>query len=90
MSETMSASAQLSIYPLRQPHLAPAVDAVRDALLAHGLTPQVGPMSTIVSADVATLFRALAEAFVSATAQGEAVMTITISNACPVLPPLHG
>jgi len=90
MSESMSASAQLSVYPLRQPHLAPAVDAVRDALLGHGLSPQVGPMSTIVSGDVATLFRALADAFAAATARGEVVMTITVSNACPVPPPPHG
>jgi hypothetical protein len=47
-------------------------------------------MSTIVSADVATLFRALADAFAAATARGEAVMTITVSNACPVPPPPRG
>ena len=38
----MSASAQVSVYPLRQPHLGPAVDVVRDVLVAHGLAPQVG------------------------------------------------
>lgn len=80
----MSASAQVSIYPLRQPHLGPAVDAVRDVLLAHGLAPHVGPMSTLVSGEVDTLFRALGAAFADAAASGEVVMTFTVSNACPV------
>jgi uncharacterized protein YqgV (UPF0045/DUF77 family) len=80
----MSASAQLSVYPLRQQHLGPVVDAVRDVLLAHGLTPHVGPMSTLVSGEVDVLFRALGAAFAAATEAGEVVMTFTVSNACPV------
>ena len=80
----MTTSAQISVYPLRQEHLGPAVESVRSALEEHGLTPQVGPMSTTVTGESGTLFAALAEAFTKAATSGQVVMTITISNACPV------
>ena len=78
----MAASAQIAIYPLRQPHLAPAIDAVARALRGHGLHPEPGPMSTYVTGDAAAILAALGEAFAAAT--GEVVMTLTLSNACPV------
>lgn len=77
-------SAQLSLYPLRQDPLSPVVQAVADALMAAGLQPHVGPMSTVVTGEVATIFAALQEAFVRAAASGDGVMTVTLSNACPV------
>jgi uncharacterized protein YqgV (UPF0045/DUF77 family) len=80
----MIASAQISVYPLRQERLAPAVENVRSALISHGLAPQVGPMSTTVVGDDATIFGALREAFAKAAASGEIVMTVTVSNACPI------
>ena len=80
----MIASAQISIYPLRQDRLGPTIEMVRAALAAHGLEPQVGAMSTIVVGEDSVLFAALAEAFASAGETGEVVMTITVSNACPI------
>jgi uncharacterized protein YqgV (UPF0045/DUF77 family) len=77
-------SAQVSIYPLRQEHLSPAIETVRHVFDRHDLHPQVGAMSTVVTGDEAVVFRALQEAFVSAAATGQVVMTITVSNACPV------
>ncbi len=77
-------SAQVSIYPLRQARLTPAIVAVRTALEARGLSTEVGPMSTRVTGGAETLFAALGEAFVRAAATGQVVMTITVSNACPV------
>lgn len=44
----MVVSAQISIYPLQQAHLSPAIAAVRTALEARGFHPEVGPMSTLV------------------------------------------
>lgn len=82
----MTSSAQISIYPLRQEHLGPAVEAVRETLEAHGLRAQVGPMSTIVTGETGIVFAALAEAFDKAARTGEVVMTLTVSNACPVPP----
>jgi uncharacterized protein YqgV (UPF0045/DUF77 family) len=84
MTSTVVVSAQVSIYPLRQEHLRPAVDAVRRALEDRGLQPQVGPMSTVVTGEAAVVFAALQEAFGRAAATGHVVMTVTVSNACPV------
>jgi uncharacterized protein YqgV (UPF0045/DUF77 family) len=80
----MVISAQLSLYPLRQTHLSPAIQAVREALTAAGLQPEVGPMSTLVTGEAEVLFAALCEAFLRAAAMGYVVMSVTLSNACPV------
>lgn len=79
----MNVSAQISIYPLRQSRLQPAIDAVRAVLDKHGLSPNVGPMSTTVIGEVTVIFSALAEAFAEAATLGDVVMTVTASNACP-------
>ena len=78
------ASAQISVYPLRQDSLGPAIEQVRASLAAHGLTPEIGPMSTLVVGDDAVIFAALGEAFAKAAELGAVVMTVTVSNACPV------
>ena len=57
----MIVSAQVSIYPLRQEHFAPAIAAVQSAFTARGLAPKTGPMSTLVVGDAQSLFTALAE-----------------------------
>jgi uncharacterized protein YqgV (UPF0045/DUF77 family) len=80
----MIVSAQVAIYPLRQERLTPTIAAVRDALVAAGLTPEVGPMSTTVTGEVAAVFSALQNAFAQAAGHGHVVMTVTVSNACPV------
>jgi uncharacterized protein YqgV (UPF0045/DUF77 family) len=80
----MIASTQISIYPLRQDRLGPAVEIVRTALVAHGLEPQVGAMSTVVVGEDRVIFAALAEAFAKAGEIGAVVMTVTVSNACPI------
>jgi uncharacterized protein YqgV (UPF0045/DUF77 family) len=80
----MIASAQISVYPLRQARLGPAVETVRAALEARGLAPQTGPMSTLVIGDSALLFAALGESFEATASLGEVVMTVAFSNACPV------
>lgn len=80
----MTTSAQISVYPLRQEHLGPVIDSLTAALRKHGLTPQVGPMSTIVAGEGGVIFSALADAFSEAASKGQVVMTVTISNACPV------
>jgi uncharacterized protein YqgV (UPF0045/DUF77 family) len=77
-------TAQISIYPLRQDHLGPTIDLVRQTLEAHGLRAEVGPMSTMVTGDAATIFAALAETFDTAARTCQVVMTFTVSNACPI------
>lgn len=82
----MIVSAQVAIYPLRQDRLTPAITAVSQALEAAGLRPEIGPMTTTVTGEASTVFRALEEAFAKAGASGHVVMTVTVSNACPVGP----
>ena len=80
----MIVSAQISVYPLRQDRLAPAIEAVRAALAGHGISPEVGAMSTIAVGEDAAVFAALRDAFATAAALGDVVMTVTVSNACPI------
>jgi len=80
----MGASAQIAIYPLRQERLTPAVAAVQQALCSRGLEAQPGPMSTCVVGEADAIFAALHAAFVQAAATGHVVMTVTVSNACPL------
>ena len=80
----MDIGAQISIYPLRQEHLSPTIEALRSALEAAALQPIVGPMSTTVRGNPEVVFAALREAFVQAMQRGAVVMTVTFSNACPI------
>ena len=80
----MIASAQISVYPLRQDRLSPAIEIVRGALAGHGLAPQIGAMSTVVVGEESAIFAALGDAFARAAELGQVVMTVTISNACPI------
>ena len=52
----MSASAQISVYPLHQEHLGPVIEIVRETLEAHGLRTRIGSMSTIVTGKTGIVF----------------------------------
>jgi uncharacterized protein YqgV (UPF0045/DUF77 family) len=79
----MEISAQVSLYPLGQSDLGPAIEAVWKALGSHGLAAQPGAMSTLVQGNDRTVFAALRDAFTEATQYGGAVMVVTVSNVCP-------
>ena len=80
----MFLAAQVSIYPLRQPRLSPAIDKALGIFEQRGLEVTPGTMSSVVSGDDEALFAATKEVFQQASEQGEVVMIITLSNACPV------
>ena len=77
-------SCQISIYPLGVEELGPAIEAAVAELRAAGLEPEVGPMATYVTGDEDTVFEGLKRAFEVAGREGHVVMTITVSNACPL------
>jgi uncharacterized protein YqgV (UPF0045/DUF77 family) len=79
----MVVSTQVSIYPLRQERLSPAIRAVQERPEATGLRPEVGAMSTMVGGEDDAVLGALQEASQEAAA-GQVVLTITASNACPI------
>jgi uncharacterized protein YqgV (UPF0045/DUF77 family) len=75
-------TAQVSLYPLRQETLSPAIDEALQVFEAHGLHVEPGAMSSLITGDDAALFSALQEAFCRAAGQGQVVMVATFSNAC--------
>ena len=77
-------TAQVSLYPLRQESLSPAIDAAVATFQEHDLDVEPGPMSTLITGDDVAIFGALQEAFREAAGQGHLVMVVTFSNACPV------
>lgn len=80
-------SAQLSLYPLRQEQLRPAVDDAIELLEGRGLDVRPGAMSTVVSGDDEVVFDAVRDVLRAAAVRGDVVMVATFSNACPVAPP---
>lgn len=77
-------TAQVSLYPLGQDDLSPAIDAVLRVFEAHGLRVEPGAMSTLLAGEDGALFAALHEAARTADRAGKMVMVITVSNACAV------
>ena len=77
-------SVLLSLYPLRQPRLGPAISKALDVFQARGLQVSSGAMSTMVVGEADALFDALKASFQSAAALGDVVMIASISNCCPV------
>jgi uncharacterized protein YqgV (UPF0045/DUF77 family) len=83
----MNIAAQVSLYPLGQARLGPAINAVLAIFAEHGLVVEPGAMSSVISGETAALFAALQAAFTHVAAQGQVVMVVTLSNACPVIVP---
>ena len=77
-------AAQVSLYPLRQASLSPAIDQALQIFRERGLDVEPGAMSTLITGDDAAVFDALQEAFRRVAEQGQVVMVVTLSNACPV------
>ncbi len=76
-------TAQVSLYPLRQVSIGPDIREAVRTFKRHGLHVRVGEMSTLVWGEEETVFEALQEAFHRTSEQGDAVMCVTLSNACP-------
>jgi uncharacterized protein YqgV (UPF0045/DUF77 family) len=74
---------QLSVYPLRQPHLRPAIEAALRAARDEGVEITVGRLSTLVSGDEPAVFAALRAAFRAAGSSGSTVMVATLSTGVP-------
>jgi uncharacterized protein YqgV (UPF0045/DUF77 family) len=73
----------IAVYPLGQQNY----DAVRralDALAAADVEVTSGTMNTVISGSEAAVFDAIRAAFAAAAERGGTVLTVTISNACPV------
>ncbi len=81
--DDMTLSAQLSIYPLRQPSLSLTINEALEVLQRFGLNVFKGSMSTLVLGQQNKVWSALKKVFSTASSHGQVVMIITLSNACP-------
>ncbi|MHB1133158.1 MAG: thiamine-binding protein [Chloroflexota bacterium] len=75
-------TAQVSIYPLRQERLGPAVEAFLTGLKVHDVAVEPGRAGTNVEGELDTVFAALRDGFAAAAATGECALVVTLSNAC--------
>lgn len=80
--------ATLAVYPLGEEGFR-AVDRAVEALAASGVQYEVRAMQTEIAGEPDAVFRALRAAYDAAAAEGGVVMTVSISNACP-LPEQNG
>ena len=76
-------SVQLSLYPLRQSQLGPAISRALEVFRARGLDVRPGTMSTVIVGDVDAVFDGLKASFQTAAALGDVVMVASVSNCCP-------
>ncbi len=74
---------QLSVYPLRQEHLRPAIEAALQAAADEGVTVSVGRLSTLAQGDEEAVFRALHAAFTAARSIGPVVLVATLVGGLP-------
>jgi uncharacterized protein YqgV (UPF0045/DUF77 family) len=74
---------QFSVYPLRQAHLRPAVEAAVKAATGAGVDVTVGRLSTFGQADEDAVFAAVRAAFTAARSFGPTVMVVTLSSGLP-------
>lgn len=81
--DSLPVSAQLSIYPLRQPSLSLTINAALNVLKDYGLKLIPGSMSTLILGAANQIWTALEKVFSEASEHGEVVMIVTMSNACP-------
>lgn len=84
--KTTTISAQVSLYPLRQAHLGPAISEMAEVLRAAGLDVRPGNMSTVVVGESGKVFDSLKASFQSAATLGDVVMVVSVSNCCPLTP----
>jgi uncharacterized protein YqgV (UPF0045/DUF77 family) len=77
-------TAQVSVYPLGRDDIGPIIDRIIAVLQASGLVIETNTMSTILAGEHDAVFSALRDASASAMTGGSAVMSVTLSNACPL------
>ena len=82
-TEGSSAVERVSLYPLRQEHLRPAIEAAVQAAAAEGVEVTVGRLSTFAPGGEEAVFSAVRAAFDAAKSFGPTVMVVTLSSGLP-------
>jgi len=76
-------TAQVSLYPLPQSPLTPEMSEALQIFQGCAVEVEPDAVSTLLVGDDSPIFAALQKAFCHAAEQGEVVMVVTLSNACP-------
>jgi uncharacterized protein YqgV (UPF0045/DUF77 family) len=82
-TEAAQVGLQFSLYPLRQAHVRPAIEAALRAATAQGVPVTVGRLSTFGTGDEEAVFAAVRAAFDAARSYGPTVMVVTFSSGLP-------
>jgi YKOF-related Family len=82
-TEEAQVGLQFSLYPLRQAHVRPAIEAAVRAASAEGVALTVGRLSTFGAGGEEAVFAAVRAAFTAARSQGPTVMVVTLSSGLP-------
>jgi uncharacterized protein YqgV (UPF0045/DUF77 family) len=77
-------SAQISIYPLRRRSIGKVIKSALNALSTYDVEVNTGSMSTEIVGEEIEVFSALRASFLSVCAVSDAVLVMTVSNACPL------
>ncbi|MBW2149567.1 MAG: thiamine-binding protein [Deltaproteobacteria bacterium] len=80
----MQISAQVSLYPLRQERLSPAIEEAWKIFQEYELEVQKGSMSTVINGEAEKVFGAIRHIFLISAQRGPVALIVTFSNACPV------
>ena len=80
----MHISVQISLYPLKQDRLSPAIETAWEIFEKSHLETVKGAMSTLVSGEAELVFAAVKEVFLRTAGMGPVSMVATFSNACPI------
>jgi uncharacterized protein YqgV (UPF0045/DUF77 family) len=79
----MIIQAEVSLYPLRTPDVSEAIDRFLDDLKEPHLEVTTGAMSTRVVGESKAIFQTMSRAFTGVSEDGQVVLVLKISNACP-------
>jgi len=79
----MDVEAEISLYPLGEPHLSHPIQSFVKVLEDHDCEVEVGQMSTLVTGESTDFFEALRAGYEQACEQGGCVLVVKASNVCP-------
>jgi len=79
----MEVEAEVSLYPLGEPHLSHPIQAFVKVLKDSGCEAEIGQMSTLVKGESKRVFDALRLGYEKACEQGGALLVVKASNCFP-------
>ncbi|MGO9482216.1 MAG: YkoF family thiamine/hydroxymethylpyrimidine-binding protein [Candidatus Kryptoniota bacterium] len=79
----MGITFQVSLYPLMQKDIRPAINGFISKLKSDGMDAVVHETSTIGTGNIDKVFGALKNAYIEACKSGDTIMVLTAANGCP-------